>query len=183
MLTLILGGARSGKSKFAQRLAATASRVTYVATATAGEDVEMATRIDRHRADRPSTWQTIEEPLALADAVVLASKASDAILVDCLTIWLSNLFWAHRDCAEGHVEGAARGELRRIATTAYQCHVILVSNELGSGTVPDVALTRSFRDVQGLVNQYAAEVADEVILTVAGLPLYLKASTSQEGAR
>jgi adenosylcobinamide kinase/adenosylcobinamide-phosphate guanylyltransferase len=183
MLTLILGGARSGKSKFAQRIAASADRVTYIATANAGEDMEMAARIDRHRADRPSSWQTVEEPLALAGAVELASKSSDAILVDCLTIWLSNLFWTHQDSSPGHVEEAARNELRQIAETTVQCHVILVSNEVGSGTVPESALTRSFRDVQGLVNQYAAAVADEVILTVAGLPLYLKTATRQESAR
>ena len=93
MLTLILGGARSGKSRLAQRLATTAGRVTYIATAQAGQDAEMAARIARHRADRPSLWRTIEEPLALAGAVERAANQSDAILVDCLTIWLSNLFW------------------------------------------------------------------------------------------
>ena len=96
MLTLILGGARSGKSKLAQRLAATAGRVAYIATATCGQDAEMAARIEQHRANRPGSWQTIEEPLALASAVERASKEADAVLVDCLTIWLSNLFWEHR---------------------------------------------------------------------------------------
>jgi adenosylcobinamide kinase/adenosylcobinamide-phosphate guanylyltransferase len=176
MLTLILGGARSGKSKLAQRLAAPAGRVTCVATAAAGDDTGMAARIHQHRAHRPPSWQTIEEPLALANAIDLASKDSDAILVDCLTIWLSNLFWAHRDCPPGHVEDAARNELRQIVTATRQCHIILVSNELGSGTVPEPAVTRAFRDAHGLVNQWAAEAADEVILTVAGLPLYLKRS-------
>jgi adenosylcobinamide kinase/adenosylcobinamide-phosphate guanylyltransferase len=179
MLTLILGGARSGKSRLAQRLAAPAGRVTYIATAQAGhdpetQDPEMVARIARHRADRPSCWQTLEEPLALADAVERAAKGADAILVDCLTIWLSNLSWEHRDGRPQHVEDFTRAELQRIAAAARHCHVILVSNELGCGTVPEPALTRAFRDTQGLLNQCAAEAADEVILTVAGLPLYLK---------
>jgi adenosylcobinamide kinase/adenosylcobinamide-phosphate guanylyltransferase len=103
-----------------------------------------------------------------------AANHTDAILVDCLTIWLSNLFWEHRHAAPGHVEDVARAELRQIAAAARHCHVILVSNELGSGTVPEPAVTRAFRDTQGLLNQFAAELADEVILTIAGLPLYLK---------
>jgi len=182
MLTLILGGARSGKSRLAQRLATPAARVTYVATARVHDnaehdpedDPEMAARIARHRAARSASWRTIEEPLALADALDRAAKNADTIIVDCLTIWLSNLFWEHRDVGDGKVEIIARAELQRIAITARGCHVILVSNELGSGTVPEPALTRAFRDTQGLLNQWAAEAADEVILTVAGLPLFLK---------
>jgi len=174
MLTLVLGGASSGKSRMAQRLAAPAGRVSYVATAQAGDDPEMAARIARHRADRPGSWRTIEEPLALAAAVERAAKEADAILVDCLTLWLSNLFWEHRDTAPRQVEDAARNQLRRIAAAARQCHIILVSNELGCGTVPEAAVTRGFRDTQGLLNQWAAAAADRVILTVAGLPLYLK---------
>jgi adenosylcobinamide kinase / adenosylcobinamide-phosphate guanylyltransferase len=176
MLTLILGGARSGKSELAQQLAAPAVRVTYIATAAAGADAEMATRIRHHRAERPQSWHTIEEPLALSTAIDLASKHSDAILVDCLTIWLSNLFWAHRNGPPRQVEDAARDELQQVATATSPCHIILVSNELGFGTVPEPAITRAFRDVQGLVNQWVAEMANQVILTVAGLPLYLKRS-------
>jgi adenosylcobinamide kinase/adenosylcobinamide-phosphate guanylyltransferase len=178
MLTLILGGARSCKSRLAQHLATAAGRVTYIATARpgvdTGVDTEMAARIAKHRVDRPASWRTLEEPLALSSAVELAAHDSDAILIDCLTIWLSNLFWELRDVTEQAPEDAARAELHRIAAAARHCHVILVSNELGSGTVPEPAITRAFRDSQGLLNQYAAEVADEVILTVAGLPLYLK---------
>jgi len=159
MLTLILGGARSGKSKLAQRLAAPGGRVAYIATATGDQDPEMAARIERHRGDRPRSWQTIEEPLALATAVERASKEADAVLVDCLTIWLSNLFWEHRDRPTEQVESVARVELQQIAEAARPCHVILVSNELGSGTAPEAAISRAFRDVQGLLNQWAAEAA------------------------
>jgi adenosylcobinamide kinase/adenosylcobinamide-phosphate guanylyltransferase len=174
MLTLILGGARSGKSRLAQRLAAEGGRVSYIATAHLGDDPEMAARIGRHRADRPPSWRTIEESLAPGDAVERAAFDSDTILVDCLTVWLSNLFWEFRDQTPSCIEVAAQAELRRIASVASRCRVILVSNELGSGTVPEPAVTRAFRDTQGLLNQWAAEAADEVILTVAGLPLHLK---------
>jgi adenosylcobinamide kinase/adenosylcobinamide-phosphate guanylyltransferase len=170
MLTLILGGARSGKSRLAQSLAGQAGRVSYIATAVAGADSEMADRIKQHRANRPDSWRTIEEPLALASAAELAANDGDTILVDCLTLWLNNMFREHRDDAADR----ARVDLQRISGAARQSRVILVSNELGSGTVPESSVTRAFRDAHGLVNQWAAEAADEVILTVAGLPLYLK---------
>jgi len=153
----------------------------YIATADAGADPEMAERIDRHRADRPVSWRTIEEPLALAGAVTRVAQDADTILVDCLTVWLSNLFWAHRDAVSVHAEALARNELLSIAELARGRHIILVSNELGSGTVPEHGVTRAFRDAQGLINQWAAEAADEVILSVAGLPLYLKTAAHKEG--
>ena len=174
MLTLILGGARSGKSRLAQRFAARAQRVCYVATARAGEDSEMLERIERHRADRPPSWRTAEEPLELADAIEQARRDSDVIVVDCLTIWLSNLFWEHRDGAPGGMDAFVRSQIQRIAAAGHSSSIILVSNEVGSGTVPEAAVTRAFRDAQGLLNQWVAEVADEVILAVAGLPMYLK---------
>ena len=183
MLTLILGGARSGKSRLAQRLAASAGRVAYVATAEAGQDAEMAARIARHRADRPGAWRTIEEPLALADAVERSANEAGAIVVDCLTIWLSNLSWQYRDRTARQVEDAARAELQRLAAAARGCHLILVSNELGCATVPESAVARAFRDAQGLLNQWAAAAADEVIFTVAGLPLYLKTARREAGAQ
>src|SRR5580700_9718180 len=171
MLTLILGGARSGKSRFAQRLAARAQRVCYIATLVPGDDPEMQARMARHRADRPSSWRTVEEPLALADAVELAVRDADAVLVDCLTLWLSNLSWEHRAATEPrHLEDAVHSQIRRIAEAARSCHIILVSNEVGSGTVPESPVARAFRDLQGFLNQWAAEVADEVTLVVAGLP-------------
>ena len=189
MLTLILGGARSGKSRLAQQLAATYSRVIYVATAQANTDAEMVARIAHHRAHRPAEWTTVEAPLALAQAVedaaqaVNATQQTGAVLVDCLTVWLSNLFWEYRDRETSHVEEAARHELQRIAVASRKIRVILVSNELGGGIVPESALARTFRDTQGLLNQWAAEAADEVILTVAGLPLYLKRAPNREAAQ
>jgi adenosylcobinamide kinase/adenosylcobinamide-phosphate guanylyltransferase len=168
MLTLILGAARSGKSKLAQQFAESYRRVTCIATSPATEDPEMAARIELHRASRPAAWQTIEVPLALAEAIECTATGADAILVDCLTLWLSNLFLAGN-------EATAHGELKRIAAAAHNTRIILVSNELGAGTVPDHALTRHFRDAHGIMNQHAAELADEVILTIAGLPLHLKA--------
>src|ERR1700675_1837280 len=107
MLTLILGGARSGKSGLDQRVDAADARGSYDATAQAEDDPEMAARIEQHRAGRPPSWAAIEEPLALADAVDRAASEADAILVDCLTIWLSNLFWEHRDAKPQQVEDAA----------------------------------------------------------------------------
>lgn len=181
MLTLILGGARSGKSRLAQRLITTNvsddARVTYVATYHAGNDPEMAERIALQRTGRPESWKTIEEPVDLASAVENAAQSSDAILVDCLTIWLSNLFWKYRDLPARHIEDAAHTDLARIAVLAQQRRVILVSNEVGAGVVPEHAVARSFRDTHGLLNQWTAEAADEVILTVAGLPLYLKTAS------
>ena len=179
MLTLILGGARSGKSRFAQRLAAGAERVCYVATLTPGDDAEMQERAARHRADRPSSWQTVEEPLALADAVELAARDADTVLVDCLTLWLSNLSWEYRASEAGRLEDAVQAQIGRVAKTARACHVVLVSNEVGSGTVPESPVARVFRDIQGFANQWAAEAADEAIVVVAGLPLYLKGGTGR----
>ncbi|MBV9762819.1 MAG: bifunctional adenosylcobinamide kinase/adenosylcobinamide-phosphate guanylyltransferase [Acidobacteriaceae bacterium] len=174
MVTLILGGARSGKSRLAQRLAERDGRVTFIATAERNEDREMMARIEHHRASRPEKWRTVEEPLDLAAAVESASKDSGAILVDCLTVWLGNLFWRHRDSGEAAIGECARKQLERIVEAGGQAHVILVSNETGCGIVPEAAVARAFRDAQGLLNQWAAQAADRVVLTVAGLPLYLK---------
>jgi adenosylcobinamide kinase/adenosylcobinamide-phosphate guanylyltransferase len=139
-----------------------------------GDDAEMAARVARHRADRPATWDTVEAPLDIAGAVAANAGESRTVLVDCLTVWLGNLFWEMRECSAERVETAAQAEVERLAQASRVGRVIVVSNETGSGTVPDAALTRAFRDVQGLVNQWAAAAADEVILTVAGLPMWLK---------
>jgi adenosylcobinamide kinase/adenosylcobinamide-phosphate guanylyltransferase len=173
MLTLILGGARSGKSRYAQRLAAAFSRVCYIATLDPGDDPEMQQRMARHRADRPAAWRTVEAPVALADAVEQAVGDADAVLVDCLTLWLSNLSWEHRD-QPVRIEEMARSQIRRITDASRSRHVIVVSNELGFGIVPESPVARAFRDLQGFTNQWVAEAADEVILVVAGLPMHLK---------
>ena len=181
MLTLVLGGARSGKSRLAERLAAAGRRVCYVATARPASDAEMLERIELHRAGRPAGWRTVEEPLELADAVEQAARDADVVLVDCLTLWLSNLFWEHRGSVPGALDETIQAQVRRIACAAAACHIILISNELGSGTVPETPLTRAFRDAQGLLNQRVAEAAGQVILAVAGLPLHLKTPGGDRG--
>lgn len=174
MLTLILGGARSGKSRFAQRLVAHAQRVTYVATLLPGDDAEMQARVARHRSDRPATWHTLEAPLRLAEAIDSAVREADAVLVDCLTLWLSNLAWELRHHDAAHIEAHVHAEIQHITHAARDSNVILVSNEVGSGVVPESPVARAFRDLQGFTNQWTAELADAVVLVVAGLPLYLK---------
>jgi adenosylcobinamide kinase/adenosylcobinamide-phosphate guanylyltransferase len=182
MLTLIIGGARSGKSGFAQSLCPPEARVRYLATARL-EDDEMRARVARHRAERPVTWRTIEEPLALGAALRRALPDSDYILVDCLTVWLSNLCWEHRDRLTADVESIAFAEIDAIATAAEDRQVLLVANEVGSGIVPDNPLGRSFRDLLGLVNQRAAALANRVFLTVAGIPLMIKPAPQPEVVR
>jgi adenosylcobinamide kinase/adenosylcobinamide-phosphate guanylyltransferase len=183
MLTLILGGARSGKSRFAQSQFSPGARVVYVATARIGDD-EMRARVERHRADRPSAWRTIEEPVALAAAIHRASLDAGSILADCLTVWLANLCWEHRDRPDAEIERIAFAEVDAIAATAAgTCQIVLVSNDVGGGIVPDNPLARRFRDLQGLVNQRVAAAAGRVFLTVAGIPLQIKPSAGTENSR
>lgn len=164
---LVLGGARSGKSRYAQqRVEACGGRLAYIATAQA-LDAEMEDRIARHRADRDARWHTIEAPLALAAALARAGESHAAILVDCLTLWLSNLLLADRDVQR---EGMALVE----AVAACPVPVALVANEVGLGIVPDNALARRFRDEAGWLNQRLAAMADEVVFVAAGLPMVLK---------
>ena len=172
-VTLVLGGARSGKSRYAQRLAEQSTRVTFVATAERREDEEMHRKIERHRAERPAHWATVEEPIALGRVIQASENKCDAILIDCLTLFGSNLLEA---CGsdEASIE-ASVGELCA-ALKATTRTVILVSNEVGSGVVPAYALGRRFRDIVGEINQRVAAVADTVLLMVAGLPFPLKGS-------
>lgn len=164
---LVLGGARSGKSGYAQRRAeALAGDRVFVATAQA-LDAEMAERIARHRRDRGDRWRTIEAPLDLAPVIVTEARADRVLLVDCLTLWVSNLLLA--DCP---VEPAVAA--LRAALAAARGPVVLVANEVGLGIVPDNALARRFRDAAGWVNQAVAAAADEVQFLAAGLPLTLK---------
>jgi adenosylcobinamide kinase / adenosylcobinamide-phosphate guanylyltransferase len=179
MLTFILGGARSGKSRFAQQLCSRQSNVTYVATALVNDD-EMGARIDRHRADRPAEWQTIEEPLCLARAVEHAASDSGFILLDCVTLWLSNFCWNHKNKAESEIQRLASAEIDTTLAVGQHRNLILVSNEVGCGIVPENPVARSFRDIQGFINQRVAAAADEVFLTVAGIPLRIKPQAQWE---
>jgi adenosylcobinamide kinase / adenosylcobinamide-phosphate guanylyltransferase len=164
-LTLVLGGARSGKSRYAESLIATLPPPwLYVATAEAGDE-EMTARIRAHRARRGPDWRTIEAPRHLVAA--LQKAGTTPVLVDCLTLWLADLMLADIDieAETAHLEKAL---------AAAAAPVILVANEVGSGIVPDHPLGRKFRDLQGMLNQRIAARADHVVLMVAGLPLALK---------
>jgi adenosylcobinamide kinase/adenosylcobinamide-phosphate guanylyltransferase len=166
-VTLVLGGARSGKSRRAQALAeADDGALVFIATAQAFDE-ETRERIARHRVDRGARWRTLEEPLALPEAIARATGRGVTILVDCLTLWASNLLLAGADTDRGIADLEA-------ALARVEGRVILVSNEVGWGIVPDNALARRFRDVAGLVNQRVAAAADHVEFVVAGLPITLK---------
>ncbi|GAA0468521.1 bifunctional adenosylcobinamide kinase/adenosylcobinamide-phosphate guanylyltransferase [Parasphingorhabdus litoris] len=166
-VTLVLGGTRSGKSSFAQRLAEESEGdLVYIATAQAFDE-EMSDRIARHKQDRGKKWQTIEEPFDLAEIVSSQSSRKTTLLIDCLTIWLSNLMLANHD-----TDAALENFVSAISSAKGQ--IILVSNEVGSGIVPETALGRRFRDEAGWMNQRIAAATDEVALVTAGLPLWLK---------
>lgn len=168
-LTFVLGGARSGKSAYALRLAdglADGGRRVMLATAEALDD-EMAARIAQHRAERGEAWATVEVPLALEDAV-RSLRPRDVAVVDCLTLWLSNLMAAEADIAE-------RTERLIAALEASPAdHVILISNEVGQGIVPDNALARRFRDEAGWMHQAVAGACDRVVFVQAGLAQVVK---------
>jgi len=166
--TLVLGGARSGKSAYAEGLVrAGGLAMRYLATGEAG-DAEMRERIAHHRARRGEGWTTREEPLALVEALAGEAGEGRAVLVDCLTLWLSNLLFAERDLdAETARLCAALGGLAG--------PVVLVSNEVGMGLVPETPLGRRFRDAQGRLNQAVAAAVPAVVFVAAGLPLVLKA--------
>lgn len=165
--TLVLGGARSGKSALAERLVlSTRLRSLYVATGRAWDD-EMASRIAHHRDRRGAGWTTIEEPLALAETLRRHAAADAAILVDCLTLWVTNLMLEDGDV---EAEGAALAAL----LPALPGRIVVVSNEVGLGIVPDNAMARAFRDHAGRLNQAVAAVAAQVVFIAAGLPLVLK---------
>src|ERR1700754_2460164 len=168
--TLVLGGARSGKSAFAEQMLGEGGLAkAYLATATAGDD-EMQTRIDHHRKRRGDGWITVEEPLALVDVLTREATRGRAVLVDCLTLWLSNLMFAGRD---HEVEARALAGF----LSAARHPIVFVSNEVGLGLVPETPLGRSFRDAQGRLNQIVAAVVPNVVFIAAGLPLWLKRSS------
>jgi len=163
----VLGGARSGKSRYAQQRAeALPGRHVFVATAEAW-DAEMVERIARHRADRDARWETVDAPRDLSAALDAASGTGAVVLVDCLTLWVSNLLLADAD-----IEQATAG--LRAAIARFDGRLILVANETGLGIVPDNALARRFRDAAGRVNQALAARAASVVFMVAGLPMRVK---------
>ena len=169
-VTLLLGGARSGKSRYAQVIASAYSRVTFIATAQRS-DGEMRARIARHQQERPAAWKTVEVTTELDQAILEQSAQADLLLVDCLTLYVSNLM--------GHGEGA-HSEIQpcfdRLSESLKRaaCSVVLVSNEVGSGIVPMHPVAREYRDLLGSLNQKVAVIADRVVLMVAGLPLVVK---------
>ncbi len=173
-LTLILGGARSGKSSYAEKLAAELSpRVLYVATAEAG-DAEMVQRIQAHRLARPAGWQTLEAPTGVAAA--LKAHRPEVILLDCLTLLVSNLILALEAEPPAEVEAAVLAEVEALIAVRAElaAPMIIVSNEVGLGLVPPYPLGRVYRDALGRANARLAAAADRVLLMVAGLPLALK---------
>ena len=168
---LVLGGARSGKSRHAQAWAEQHSGpLAFVATAQAF-DSEMEDRIARHQADRDARWQTWDAPLDLPQVLAQAAAGAGVVLVDCLTLWLSNCLLAGRDLDAAGAELCA-------AVQACPRPLALVANEVGFGIVPDNALARQFRDAAGRLNQQLAATVDDVVLVVAGLPMTLKSRTS-----
>lgn len=174
MITFILGGARSGKSKLAEKLATefelSGKSVFYIATATAFDD-EMTDRIAHHQNSRPTHWQTIETPIYLADTIYDLSQKDCVILVDCLTLWISNLLFMDNDeifLSQTEVF------LTTLQNLPSNCELILVSNETGLGVVPMGQLTRKFVDESGFLHQKIAQIADKVRFCVAGLTMDLK---------
>jgi adenosylcobinamide kinase/adenosylcobinamide-phosphate guanylyltransferase len=180
VLTLITGGARSGKSRFAERLAADAGgSVVYLATLEPADE-EMARRVEAHRRSRPATWRTVEEPLAVVEALA-GARPFDVCVLDCLTLWVSNLLLAEgNDAIEREPDAVAGRIVERVSAVAdwqakHDATLIVVTNEVGAGLVPEYPIGRLFRDVLGEANQVMAAAASHVYLCVAGYALNLKA--------
>lgn len=169
MKTLVLGGARSGKSHYAQQLAEqTGKQLVYIATATAGDN-EMKLRIEQHQRQRPASWSTVEEPLKLAGVITQYADNEHCILVDCLTLWLSN-------CMASENAGAIEQQLDHLVETVngINTDLIMVSNEVGQGIVPMGELSRQFVDESGRMHQKLAQMCERVVFIIAGLPQILK---------
>jgi adenosylcobinamide kinase/adenosylcobinamide-phosphate guanylyltransferase len=170
---LVLGGARSGKSRHAVGAQPARGRVTFIATAEAG-DADMAARIARHRAERPSHWTTVEEPLDVAARLDTVGRP-DAVVIDCVTVWVANLML--RGEADDAILARVDALASRFSRAAFD--VTLISNEVGEGVHPPTEDGLRFRDLLGIVNQRLAAACDRVVLMVAGLPLTLKAAGSR----
>ena len=171
-LVLILGGVRSGKSRYAQQMASdTGNRVLFLATAEAGDD-EMKRRIAKHKSSRPESWRTIEEQMDIAGVLRKNAARADAVIIDCITVWLSNLLMHNEKLSEKEMTA----EIDRLIDAYEQGEAtyIIVSGEVGMGIVPEHPLGRIFRDYLGLANQRLAGKADSVVLMVAGIAMDLK---------
>ena len=173
-LTLVLGRVRAGKSRYAQELAQGGGRVLYVATAEAGDE-EMAARIHAHREERPSDWATLEEPIDVVGALELRLSDVDTVLLDCLTLWVSNLLLQDPD--DQGIRADIHTEAQRLLALYEQHNAawIVVSNEVGLGVVPATKLGRIYADELGQVNQLLAAAADDVMVMFAGLPVNIRA--------
>lgn len=177
-LTLIIGGTRSGKSAFATELAKKHKHVCYIATADSGQssqidDEEMLERIQKHRKSRPAEWKTVEAPLALDKAVSNLNETFDLVLIDCITIYVTNMLLGdHKEEGDEHIIDA----ISKLCSVCKNMpfHVIIVTNEVGYGVVPDNVLSRRFRDIAGYANQIIAREADNVYLVTAGIESKIK---------
>ena len=169
-ITLVLGGARSGKSRWAQEQAGRFSRVTYLATAQAG-DAEMRKKIARHRGERPYTWKTVEVQIDLPQTILFESADANLLLIDCFTLYVANVM---RTGKKFDAHNRSRVRELRDAVQSSTTSIIAVSNEVGSGIVPAFRSGRVYRDMLGQLNQEVAAIADTVILMVAGIPFPLK---------
>ena len=176
MITLITGGARSGKSGYAESRVKQYEHVVYIATARAEGDAEMIRRIEAHKNRRPASWRTVERDHHLAVAI----EGEDAALLDCVTVMLSNYLWKHSEdeevVDEEKIENLCMEELRDLIAAAGRknCHLFIVTNEVGSGIVPMHPVSRAFRDMQGRINQGLAQAADEVYACISGIPVKIK---------
>jgi len=176
--TLITGGARCGKSRFAELLAAHTKRpVIYIATAQIWDE-EMALRVKKHQLQRPATWRLIEEPVNIRDTFIQLKDEDGIILLDCVTLWLTNLLLADGDLFNNDLEPQILDIVKDVAQLAREIkpQVIIVSNEVGQGIVPEYPLARAYRDLAGRSNQILASNADRVYMVVAGIPMEIKHS-------
>ncbi len=180
MLIFVTGGSRSGKSRFAQQLASRKPGAhAYIATAQT-LDEEMRQRVETHRRNRPSEWIVIEEPWAVPSALRKAARSAPTVILDCVTLWMTNLLISDEAWDERRAEVAAN-ELVDAARDVPDATVIVVSNEIGSGVVPDNELARRFRDCAGRANEVIAAGADEVYLMVSGIPMRIKPAPGAPG--
>lgn len=177
MKMLVLGGCRSGKSTYAEKLAAkNYKRKVFVATLEAIDDAEMQHRVTLHQNSRGDDWKTIEEPLDIIDVLKTEQLQVDVFVVDCITMWITNMV------CKGMKDSAIEAEIHKLvdAFVDIRASVFFVANEVGLGIVPESSLGRRFRDLAGWTNQQLARVCDDVVFMAAGLPQYLKSSSSNK---